>query len=106
MVGSCLATKDFRDVDIRLILEDSEFYRLFPWQPPDPRGKMNDPHWELICNSISEWMRLRTGLPIDFQVQQMTAANATYDGPRHAMGFPNLRHRSEDGSERFPKEAA
>jgi hypothetical protein len=88
LVGSALTRPDYRDVDIRLILTDDEFAKQFPHQPADPRGKMNDPGWEFICSAISEWLRARTGLPIDFQIQQMTAANLTFpDGKRNACGM-------------------
>ena len=32
-----------------------------------------------------------TGLPIDFQIQQQTWANATFFGPRSALGLVALR---------------
>lgn len=88
LVGSSLDHKDFRDVDIRLVLDDEEFMRLFPSQPADPRGKVNDAMWALVCMAISEWLASRTGLPIDFQIQQMTAANAQFKGKRrNAVGM-------------------
>lgn len=88
LVGSSLDRQDYRDVDIRVILDDDEFAKMFPHQPADPRGKCNDPGWEFICAAISEWMRARTGLPIDFQIQQRTAANETFKGQkRNACGI-------------------
>lgn len=87
LVGSSLDHKDFRDVDIRVILDDEEFERMFPLQPPNPIGKHNSPHWAFICTSISEWIQARTGLPIDFQIQQRTFANAEFPGKRNACGI-------------------
>lgn len=89
LVGSALRTKDYRDVDIRVILDDETFTRLFPNQPPDPRGHLNDHYWELVMNATSEWLRARTGLPVDFQVQQRTVANFMFPGSgnRNACGM-------------------
>lgn len=88
LVGSALKHKDFRDVDIRLIMDDDAFAEMFPLQPADPRGKNNDHYWELVCNAISEWLRQRTGLPIDFQIQQRTFANNYFKGEkRNAIGM-------------------
>ncbi len=87
VVGSALERADYRDVDVRLILSDEEFRERFPFQPPDPTGKNNDHEWAFICNAISEWLRARTGLPIDFQIQQRTAANAMFPGKRNACGM-------------------
>lgn len=84
LVGSALKRKDFRDVDVRVILKDEEFDRLFPVE----RGNWSlDPLWSLLCAAISGWLSERTGLKIDFQIQRQTDANKEYDGPRHALGM-------------------
>jgi hypothetical protein len=84
LVGSCLTTRDYRDVDIRCILEDAEFNRLFKGC-----GECYQYHslWSLMCASISEWLSNRTGLKIDFQIQRQTQANAENDGPRQCLGL-------------------
>lgn len=84
LVGSAMRGKTWRDVDVRLILPDDEFDALFPdhMKPSRCDGK-----WALLCAAISELGRIRTGLPIDFQIQRMTEANALYDGPRSALGL-------------------
>ena len=84
LVGSAARGKTWRDVDVRLMLPDEEFDVLFP----DCRspGHLNG-RWSLICAAISELGRQRTGLPIDFQIQRTTDANARYDGVRHALGM-------------------
>jgi hypothetical protein len=83
MVGTAARFKQWRDVDVRLILPDAEFDAMFP-----DYAEFNqlDPRWALLCAAISELGRMRTGLPIDFQFQRMTDANARYDGPRHPLG--------------------
>ena len=84
VVGSAANGKQWRDVDVRLMLPDEEFDALFPeFQPP---GRLHL-RWSMMCAAISELGRLRTGLPIDFQFQRMTDANERYDGTRHALGL-------------------
>lgn len=79
LVGSCIERKDFRDVDVRCILSDEQFDRM------KPNAFLNA--------AISEWLRLRTMLPIDFQFQRQTDANAEFNGPRYAIGlFPRNSH--------------
>ena len=84
LVGSAARGKTWRDVDVRLILPDEEFDALFPehHQPDRLNGR-----WSLLCAAIAELGRLRTGLPIDFQIQRMSEANERYDGVRHALGL-------------------
>lgn len=79
-VGSSLCRKDYRDVDVRCILADDEFKQMFP---QGERSAL----WNVICSSISLWLAQQTGLPIDFQIQQQTAANKEFDGRRNALGI-------------------
>lgn len=83
-VGSSLDRRDFRDVDLRMILPDEEFDTLFPHVggPDHMRGRL-----ALFNAAISGWVAERTGLPIDFQFQRCTEANAEFDGNRSAMGM-------------------
>lgn len=88
LVGSAARSKTWRDVDVRLLLEDGHFDRLFPAHTQPGR---TDGFWSLICAAIAELGRQRTGLPIDFQIQRRTDANAQYNGVRHALGLYNPR---------------
>lgn len=72
MVGSVLARKDWRDVDIRCIL-DADKYAIL--------GK------PFLHAAISEWISARTGLPIDFQFQEINEANEKFPGLRNAIGI-------------------
>ena len=81
LVGSCLERADYRDVDVRAIISDAEYARLF-----NGHGAL-DALWSIMCASIALWLSERTGLPIDFQIQQQTEANATHDGTRSALGI-------------------
>lgn len=71
LVGSAGARSDYRDVDVRLMLDDAEFDVLFA-----ERRAL----WGLLCYAITAWLRVDTGLPIDFQIQRQTEANAKYGG--------------------------
>ena len=91
-VGSSLTQKSgWRDVDVRLILDDTEYDAL-------GLGKPNLPHqngkWVALCLAFSALGKQMTGLPIDFQIQQQTRANEEYyrqDHPRSALGVVALR---------------
>ena len=79
LVGTAQQGGAYRDVDVRTILEDEEFDRLFG----DEAGKRR---WELICMSVAYLVTQQTNLPIDYQIQRMSEANAKYDGPRNPIG--------------------
>jgi hypothetical protein len=84
MVGSALERPDWRDVDLRYIMADEDFAKLFPdagqhWE--------HDARWLLMTVSISERLSKVTGLPIDFQFQPATHANERHKGQRNAMGL-------------------
>ncbi len=83
LVGSSLHRADYRDVDLRLILDDADYDRRFG-------SKAQEIERRLLNVAISDWIAARTGLPIDFQFQRMTDANARFDGPRNAMGFAHV----------------
>lgn len=85
LVGSVLRKSDWRDVDIRAILDDAEFDRLFP--QTDRLGE--NAQWKIICVSMSHYLSGVTGLPIDFQIQRQTQANEEYpkDHQRDAIGL-------------------
>lgn len=84
LVGSVLTTRDYRDVDVRVLLDSGEWEALFPGlEDTDPR----DAKWSGICTAISVWGQKVTGLPVDFQIQPRDKANEQFDGRRNAMGL-------------------
>lgn len=87
-VGSSLAGKAWRDVDVRLILDDAEYERL---GLGDPRRPHVNGKWVALCLAFSELGKAMTGLPVDFQIQQQSLANAEHPGPRSALGLVPLR---------------
>jgi len=89
LVGTAAQGKQWRDVDVRLILPDDEFDHLFA-DATHPGGRyriQGNAMWALLCTALADLARQRTGLPIDFQIQRATEANAKYDGPRVPLGL-------------------
>ena len=86
-VGSSLFNKTWRDVDVRLILSDEEYEHM---GLGDPKNQHMNEKWCVLTLGFSTLGKTMTGLPIDFQIQQQTEANATYsqkDGcVRSALG--------------------
>jgi len=81
LVGSSLDTSDWRDIDVRLILRDKNYGQL--------KKRVNIQHLGL---SVSLWGQRATGLPVDFQIQRMTAANESHDGRRHPLAMPKQEY--------------
>jgi hypothetical protein len=88
LVGSALMNKQWRDVDIRLILSDENYAAL---GLGDPKRAMQNGKWVALCLAFSALGRQMTNLPIDFQIQQQTHANAAYSGNRSSLGRVALR---------------
>ena len=89
LVGSCLERPDFRDVDVRAIMADEAYDRLFPG---GESGTESDAFWSLLCTAIGGYLAQATGLPIDFQIQRMTEANLLHPGPRNAISSVGCRY--------------
>ena len=81
-VGSSLDRKDWRDVDVRLILPDNEFTQRFG---DIHRSSETDPRLAAITLAFAALGKHMTGLPIDFQIQSESHANKLYPGPRSAL---------------------
>lgn len=73
-VGSSLKTKDWRDVDVRLILDDDEFEERFGRN----HSAEGNPKLAAITLAFAALGKEMTGLPIDFQIQPQTWANEHY----------------------------
>src|SRR5262252_6924687 len=74
LVGSSIRGKEWRDVDVRIMLPDEEWVRLFGETIDRYPRRMIGP-WAVICTAISVWGREWTRLPIDFQFQTMAEGN-------------------------------
>lgn len=88
----------WRDVDVRCMLDDDEFDRMFPDAASAGNDWPRDARLGLMNVAISEWLSARTGLPVDFQFQRTTQANELFGRPDHqrsALGI-FLRERKAD----------
>ena len=88
LVGSCLTRPDYRDVDLRLILDNGVFGRVFHSPYNDVDGKpvgLSDQFRMLLQTAISGLLRETTGLPIDFQIQSQHEADYYNDHGRHPV---------------------
>lgn len=75
-VGSSLRTKEWRDVDVRLILPDDEFTALFG----EVESSEVNPKLAAITLAFCALGAAMTGLPVDFQIQPQSHANDRYGG--------------------------
>lgn len=75
--------ESYRDVDVRLMLGDDEFAAVCPTRD----------RWELLCLAVGAYLRERTGLPIDFQIQSASVANERFSGPRNPLGMSGEAER-------------
>lgn len=88
LVGSALERPEWRDVDVRLMLDDESFRRMFPDAGPINETRWEfDPRWIIMTASIAAWLSKQTGLPIDFQFQPQSHANEHHKGRRNALGL-------------------
>ncbi len=83
-VGSSLTTTAWRDVDVRLMLDDDAYAAMGFGDPDRPHSNMKWVAYTLAFSALGKQM---TGLPIDFQIQQTSHANAKNDGGRSALGI-------------------
>jgi len=110
-VGSSLEMNEkpsWRDVDVRLILDDDRYAAEGFGNPEDPHASAK---WCALVKAFSLLGRQMTGLPIDFQIQQRTHANAHFGratGNRRSALFSvsRARERSEafDRGKAAPKD--
>lgn len=92
LVGSAALGKQWRDVDVRVLLPEHEFSELFG----DSEQMNFNPRWAAYCAAFSAWGTQLTGLPIDFQVQPQEWANEHFDGVRCPLGI--MPHRPWEAS--------
>ena len=88
LVGTALAGRDYRDVDVRLILEDGPYDALADQLGP---GGM-----AFLGIAFGEYLAARTGLPVDFQIQRQSEANELHKGPRNPLGVRSLANYEGD----------
>lgn len=72
LTGSAMHRKDWRDVDVRLILPDKKYAE---WFGSCEHPQWTNPKWNTMCCAFSALGRSMTGLPIDFQIQWQSHVN-------------------------------
>jgi hypothetical protein len=80
LVGSAMTRPTFRDVDIRMMLTDADFDTRFT----------DVTQLRMYNRAFSAWGQRDTGLPIDFQIQRTSDANALFPSRRNPMGVRDL----------------
>lgn len=92
--GSSRQRRDWRDVDIRYVLDDKEFQELFP--DAHENAWAMDPRWLILTISISDWLSKESGLPVDFQFQPWSHVQKYHNKEREPLGMnmvPRRRRR-------------
>lgn len=111
LVGSAVAGKQWRDVDVRLVLPDAMYVALFDAKDErdgpfaenyDPienaarehwnKGTHSCGKWVAFCLAFSELGKSMTGLPIDFQIQPESTADMLHpvkENPRYRLCLPH-----------------
>lgn len=79
-VGSSLTTKEWRDVDVRLILPDDEYAERFG----HVHASYVAPKLAAITLAFAALAKEMTGLPVDFQIQPQSWANEKYGDHRRS----------------------
>lgn len=86
-VGSSL-TGPWRDVDVRVML-DKEVYAAMGFG--DPKRPQLNARWCAYVVAFTAVGQKMTGLPIDFQIQELETANAESEGGRSALIMTQLQ---------------
>ncbi len=74
LVGSAGNGKVWRDIDVRLILDDAEYKRIVGAKS----NRLYNSRLVAFNMAFAELGKRITGLPIDFQIQEQTRANEEY----------------------------
>jgi hypothetical protein len=83
LVGTAAERGTYRDVDVRLIMTDEAYDKLVDAVEP--------PAIWFLGLAIGQYLASITGLPIDFQLQRATEANALHGGKvRNPLGLRGL----------------
>lgn len=90
LVGTSARRAEYRDVDVRLMLDDEVYAKLEDVVGPKLVA--------FLGLAIGEYLAARTGLPIDFQLQQLTAANERHEGIRNPVGRRTLNSYRGDAA--------
>ena len=82
LVGSALVHDQWRDIDVRVMMDDGKFLALC-----GTLSRRSNPFWSLLCLGISEHLSKATGLPVDFQIHPRSAVkDEDWGKPRYPLG--------------------
>lgn len=83
LVGTAADRGEYRDVDVRMILDDKSYNKLA--KASSAQGMA------FLGLAIGQYLASMTDLPIDFQIQRFTEANAKHAGKtRNPLGVRSL----------------
>lgn len=91
LVGTAMQPRDGRpprDIDVRTIVKDKQYDKL--------TKAIGHAGIAFLGIAIGQYLSSLTGLPVDYQLQRMTEANALHDGPRNPLGHRNLNNYKGD----------
>ena len=88
LVGTAYHRGPYRDVDVRFIMADKKHDRL--------TKVIRSEGIAFLGLAIGQYLASLTNLPIDFQIQRQTEANALHDGPRNPLGHRDLANYKGD----------
>ena len=101
LVGSATRGREFRDVDVRVIMPDEKFNAVFGAYS----GHRFNPFWSLMMAAISERLSRITGLQVDFQIQTRTHADVVYTkGQRVPLSMFRFSRKHNSPPWAHPKE--
>jgi hypothetical protein len=94
-VGSSTQKKEWRDVDLRMIFRDEDFYKLLPGLTEENWN--THARFNFLNTTISIYLQKASGLPVDFQFQSHTESQRDYEGHhRSAMGIRSRSYLNGD----------
>lgn len=102
VVGSSTESKQWRDVDVRMIFDDDDWMR---WIGRIEVGHRMIAPWHVLCTALSVWGREFTGLPIDFQFQrrdEVTDTDWAKIREPLGLGFYGIHVYTKEDRERDP----
>ena len=95
LVGTASERGPYRDVDVRLIMEDAEYHKL--------AEAVGMPAIWFLGLGLGQYLASLTGLPIDFQFQRATEANKAHgDKMRNPLGLRGLINYQGDAPVKEP----
>ena len=92
---SATGRQEYRDVDVRTILDDEQYDAL--------AAAINVEGIAFLGLAIGQYLQSLTGLPVDYQIQRQTEANAKHQGSRNPLGMRDLSHFRGDAAPARPQ---